>query len=223
MDLIENLPNHGTKNLLIFDIFCKEASNSQQFVKVAAAGRHRGLNTIYNKHSLLYQSNLGRDMELQNTQIVQVPERCYTNQYIKSTSTSRISIKRMVSRRNISSYGILLIDLAPRLVDSLCSCSNSGSFPTKSYLPAAVETKFLDDEYTIRLYSPNISKIFHKTSKTIQSLLSKNFHSVSERMFSKPIRRRASRSSEKIRSEILKKKYFRVNTKKILYTKEQLF
>ena len=44
-ELIENLPNNGTKYLLIFDS-CEEISNSKQFVKVATAGRHRGLNTI---------------------------------------------------------------------------------------------------------------------------------------------------------------------------------
>ena len=46
-DLIENLPNNGTGYLLIFDDSCEEISNSKQFVKIATAGRHRGLNTIY--------------------------------------------------------------------------------------------------------------------------------------------------------------------------------
>ena len=45
-DLIENLSNNGTKSLLIVDDFCKEISNSKQFVKITTAGRHRGLNTI---------------------------------------------------------------------------------------------------------------------------------------------------------------------------------
>ena len=46
------------KYLLIFDGSCDEISNSKQFVKVATAGRHRGLNTIYKKHILLHQSKL---------------------------------------------------------------------------------------------------------------------------------------------------------------------
>ena len=69
-DLIENLPNNGTKYLLIFDDSCEEISNSKQFVKIATAGRHRGLNTIYIKHNLFHQSKLGRDVELKNTDIV---------------------------------------------------------------------------------------------------------------------------------------------------------
>ena len=110
-------------------------------------------------------------------------------------------------------YGQLLIDLTPKTVDSLRYCTNSGSIPTKSYLPAGIETKFLNDEYTIRLYSPNISKNFPKASKIIHSQLPKRFPSVSERVFSKPIKRRDSRSSERRRSKISKIN-FRTNTKK---------
>ena len=69
-ELIENLPNHGTKYLLIFDDSCEEISNSKQFVKIATAGRHRGLNTIYIKHNLFHQNKLGRDVELQKTHII---------------------------------------------------------------------------------------------------------------------------------------------------------
>ena len=109
-------------------------------------------------------------------------------------------------------HGHLLNDLTPKTVDSLRYCSNSGSVSTKFYLPAGMETKFLDDEYTIRLSSPYISKIFPKISKTLYSQLSKNFHSVSERVFSKSKKRRTSRSSERRRSKITKK-IFRTNTK----------
>ena len=110
-------------------------------------------------------------------------------------------------------YGHLLFDLTPKTVDSLTYCTNSGSVPTRFYLPAGIETKFLDDEHTIRLYSPNISKIFPKASKTIHSQLPKRFPSISERVFSKPIKRGASRSSERRRSKISKRN-FRTNTKK---------
>ena len=104
-DLIENLPNKGFKYLLIFDDSCEEISNSKQFVKIATAGRHRGLNTIYIKHNLFHQRELGRDVELQNTHIVlfKLLMGCFRNQYIKSTIRSRISIERVVSRCNIRS------------------------------------------------------------------------------------------------------------------------
>ena len=68
-ELIENLPKNGTKYLLKFDDSCEEISNSKQFVKVATAERHRGLNTLYIKHNLFHRSKLGRDVELQNAHI----------------------------------------------------------------------------------------------------------------------------------------------------------
>ena len=73
-------------------------------------------------------------------------------------------------------YGHLLNDLTPKTVESLRYCTNSVSVPLKFYLPPGTETKFLDDEHTIRLYTPNISTIFPKTSKTIHPPLSKKFH-----------------------------------------------
>ena len=69
-EFINSLKNDGTKYLLIFDDSCDEICSSKAFVKVATAGRHRGLSTIYIKHNLFHQSNLGRDVELQNTHIV---------------------------------------------------------------------------------------------------------------------------------------------------------
>ena len=69
-ELIENLLNNGTKYLLTLDDSCEEISNTKQFLQIATAGRHRGLNTIYIKHNLFHQSKLGRDVELQNTHIV---------------------------------------------------------------------------------------------------------------------------------------------------------
>ena len=62
-DLIENLFNNGTKYLLKFDDSCEAIPNSKQFVKIASAGRHRGLNTVYIKHNLFHQSKLKRDVD----------------------------------------------------------------------------------------------------------------------------------------------------------------
>ena len=46
-ELIENLPINRKKYLFTFDDACEEISNSKQFVIIATAGRHRGLNTLY--------------------------------------------------------------------------------------------------------------------------------------------------------------------------------
>ena len=45
-EFIQSLSNNGTKYLLIFDASCEEISSSKDFVKVATAGRHKGLITI---------------------------------------------------------------------------------------------------------------------------------------------------------------------------------
>ena len=92
----------------------------------------------------------------------------------------------------------------PKNFDSLRFCGSvclpAGSF----FLPAGAEAKFLVDENKIRLYFPSTSKIFAKTSKRIHFKLSERFHSVSERVFAKNIRWRASRFSERRRSKLSK-------------------
>ena len=110
-------------------------------------------------------------------------------------------------------YGHLLNDLTPKTVESLRYCTNSVSVPLKFCLPPGTETKFLDDEHTIRLYTPNISSIFQKTSKTIHPPLSKKFHSITQRMSSKLTTRRAKGSSKSRRSKISKRN-IRTHTKK---------
>ena len=110
-------------------------------------------------------------------------------------------------------YGHLLIDLTPKTVDSLRYCTNSGSVPTKFHLPAGTEIKFLDDEHTIRLYTPNIPKTFPKSSKTIHPPLSKKFHSIRQRMSSKLTTRRAKGSSKSRRTKISTRN-IRTHTKK---------
>ena len=50
LDLIDSLDNNGTNYLLIFDESCQEICNSRDFEKIAAAGRHRPLSTLYIKH-----------------------------------------------------------------------------------------------------------------------------------------------------------------------------
>ena len=69
-EFIDSLKNNGTKYLLMFDDSCEEIRNSKAFVDIATSGRHRVHSTIYIKHNLFHQSQLGRDVELQNTHIV---------------------------------------------------------------------------------------------------------------------------------------------------------
>ena len=69
-EYIDSIKNNGAKYLSVFDDFCDKICNSKAFVDIAITGRHRGLSTIYLKHNLFRQSKLGRDVELQNTDIV---------------------------------------------------------------------------------------------------------------------------------------------------------
>ena len=46
-EFIQSLSNNGTTYLLIFDDSYEEISSSKEFVKIATAGRHKGLSTIY--------------------------------------------------------------------------------------------------------------------------------------------------------------------------------
>ena len=39
-ELIQNLPNNGTKYLVFFNYSCEQISSSKEFVKIATAGRH---------------------------------------------------------------------------------------------------------------------------------------------------------------------------------------
>ena len=187
----------------------------RKFVKIATAGSHRGLNTIYVKHNLFHQSKLGRDVELNNTHIVSFKSPRVVLQI--NTLSQQLGLgsqlKEWYQDATSTTYGYLLIDLIPKTVDSLRYCTNSGSVPSKFYLPAGIETKFLDDEHTIRLYTPNISNIFPKTSKTIHLPLSKKFHSIPQRMSSKLTTRQAKGSSKSRRIKITKKK-IKTHTKK---------
>ena len=54
-EFIDWLKNNSTKYLLIFDDSCEKICNSKAFVDNAAAGRHRGLSTIYINQNLFHQ------------------------------------------------------------------------------------------------------------------------------------------------------------------------
>ena len=156
------------------------------------------------------QSILGRDFELQNTHIVlfKSPRDVLQINTLSQQLGLGSRLKEWYQDATSTPYGHLLIDLTPKTVDLLRYCTNSGSVPSKFYLPAGTETKFLDDEHTIRLYTPNISNIFPKTSKTIHPPLSKKFSKSS-----KLTTRRAKGSSKSRRSKISTRN-IRTRTKK---------
>ena len=132
-ELIENLPVNGKKYLLIIDGSCEEISSSKQFIKIAIAGRHRGLNSIIIKLNLFRQSKLGRDVELQNTHIFLFKPPRDVLQINATTRTTITTRSRITSQQQglesqleewyqdatFISYGYLLNDLTPKTVYSL--------------------------------------------------------------------------------------------------------
>ena len=151
-------------------------SNSKQFVKIATAGRHRGLNTIYIKHNLFQQSNLERDEKLQNTQRVLFKSPRDVLQIITISQQLGLGyqLKEWYQDATSVPYGQLLIDLNPKTVDSLRFCSNGGSVTTKVYLPSGVETSF----WTMSTQYVAILPIFQKFSLRLR----KNSFSIAQKI-----------------------------------------
>ena len=144
-ELIQNLPNNGTEYLLIFADSCEEISSSIEIVKIATAGRHKGLSTVYIKHNLFHQSRLGRDIELQNTHIVlfKSPRDVLQINTLSQQLGLGSQLKDWYTTATSVPYGLLVIDLTPKTVDSLRYCTNSGSTPSFfSYLKASNSLHF---------------------------------------------------------------------------------
>ena len=83
-------------------------------------------------------------------------------------------------------FGHFLIDLSPRTDDRLRYCTNSGSVPSKFYIPErSKHLRTLDDEHTKSLYSPSVPIAFPQMQKSLSSVLLKRVYPVSMRMHSK--------------------------------------
>ena len=180
-EFFDSLKNYGTKYLLIFDDSCEEICNSEAFIDIATARRHRGLSTIYIKHNLIHQSKLGRDVELQNTHLFLFKS---TRDVMPVTTLStqlRLGSELVDWCRDATSvpFGHLLIHLSPRTDDRLRYCTNTGSLPSKFHIPDRLnESKIWDDQHTKSLYSPSLPIIFAQMQKSFSSVLPKRVYPV---------------------------------------------
>ena len=78
------------------------------------------------------------------------------------------------------------MDLSPRTDDRLLYCTNSGSVPSKFYIPERLKhLRTLDVEHTKFLYSPSVPIAFPKMQKSLSSVLPKRVYPFSLRMHSK--------------------------------------
>ena len=192
-EFIDSLKNNGTKYLLTFDDSCEEICNSKPFVDIAIAGRHRGLSTVYIKHNLFHQSKLGRDVKLQNTHIVLFKSPRDVMQITTLSTQLGLGSELVDWYRDATSvpFGHLLIDLSPRTDDRLRFCTNSGSVPSKFYIPDRLShLRTLDDEHTKIFYSPSVPIVFPQMQKPFSSVLPKRVYPFSMRMHSKSAQRK---------------------------------
>ena len=187
-EFIDSLKNKGTIYLLIIDNSCEKICDSKAFVDIATAGRHRGLSTIYIEHNLFHQNKLGRDVELQNTHIDLIKFSLDRMQVTTLSTQLGLGSEILDWYRDATSvpFGRLLVDLSPRTDDILRYCTNSGSVPSKYYIPERLKhLKTLDNEHTKFLYSPSVPIAFPQVQKPLSSVLPKRVYPVSMRMHSK--------------------------------------
>ena len=197
--------------MLIFDDSCEEICNSKPFADIATAGRHRGLSTIYIKHNLFHQSKLRGDVELQNTHIV-LSKPLRDVMQVATLSTQLVLGSELVDwYRDATSvpFGHLLIDLSSQTDDRLRYCTNSGSVPSKFYIPERLmQLATLDDEHTKFLYSPSVPLAFPQMQRPLSSVLHRRVYPVSMRMHSKSAQRKLASHKKTSRSKVSKRSYY---------------
>ena len=225
-DFIDSLKSNGTIYLLIFDDSCEEICNSKAFVDIATAGRHRGLSTIYIKHNLFHQNILGRNVELQNTHIVLFKSPRDVMQVTTLSTQLGLGSELVDWYRDATSvpFGHLLIDLSPRTDDRLRYWTNSGSVPSKFFIPERLKLlRTLDDEHTKSLYSPSVPIAFPQAQKSLSSVLPKRVYPVSMRMHSKSAQRKLASHKKTSRGKISRRSLFIVAKKNNLEAKKKAF
>ena len=222
--LCKELIFDGTKYLLKLDDSCEEICNSKAFVDIATAGRHRGLSTIYIKHNLFHQSKLGRDVELQNTHIVLFKSPRDVMQVTTLRTPLGLGSELVDWYQDATSvpFGHLLIDLSPRTDDRLRYCTNSGSVPSKFYIPERLKhLRTLDDEYTKSLCSPSVPIAFPQMQKSLSSVLSIRVYPVFMRMHSKPAQRKLANHKKTSRGKVSRRSLVTIAKKNNLEAKKK--
>ena len=100
-------------------------------------------------------------------------------------------------------FGHLLIDLSPRTDDRLHYCTNSGSVPSKVYIPERLKPlRTLDDEHTKSHYSPSVPIAFPQMQSSLSSVLPKRVYPVSMRMHSKSTQRKLANHKKTSRGKV---------------------
>ena len=119
-------------------------------------------------------------------------------------------------------FGHLLIDLSPRKDDRLRYCTNSGSVPSKFFIPERLkQLRTLDDEHTKSLYSPSVPIAFPQMQKSLPSVLPKRVYPVSMRMHSKSTQRKLANHKKTSRGKVSRRSLVTLAKKNNLEAKKK--
>ena len=193
--------------MLIFEDSCEHIRNSKAFVVVPTADRHRGLSTTYTKHNVFHQIKLGREVELQNLHIVLFKPPRVVMQISTLSAHLGLGSELVDWYRDATSilYGQFLIDLSPRTDNKLRYFTDTGSIPSKFFIPDRLkQSEILDDEHTKAFYSPSVPIIFPQMQKGFPSVLPKRVCPVSLRMHNKSAQRKAAKHNKTSRDKVSK-------------------
>ena len=207
-------------------ILVRRFAIQKAFVDIATAGRHRGLSTIYIKHNVFHQSKLGRDVELQTTHIVLFKSPRDVLQVTTLGTQLGLGSELVDWYRDATSvpFGHLLIDLSPRTDDRLRYCTNSGSVPSKLFIPERLKhLRTLDDEHTKSVYSPSVPIAFPQMQKPLSSVLPKRVYPVSMRMHSKSAERKLASHKKTSRGKVSRQSLVTSNLEEQFGSKEETF
>ena len=119
-------------------------------------------------------------------------------------------------------FGHLLIDLSPRTDDRLRYCTNSGSVPSKFYIPERLKhLRTLDDEHTKSLYSLSVPIAFRQMQKSLSSVLPKRVHPFSMRMHCKSTQRKLANHKKTSRGKVSRRRLVTIAKKNNLESKKK--
>ena len=106
-------------------------------------------------------------------------------------------------------YGHLLMPThrwSPRKTDRLRFCRNTGSTPSKFYIPDQLEqSKILVDEHTKSFYSPSAPLIFPQMKTSFPPILPKIFYPVSLRMHNESAQTKPAKHNKTSRGKFSKR------------------
>ena len=119
-------------------------------------------------------------------------------------------------------FGQLLIDLSPRTDDRLRYCTNSGSVPSKFYIPERLKhLRTLDDEHTKSLYSPSVPIDFPQMPKPLSSVLPKRVYPFSMRKHGESTQRKLASHKKTSRGKISRRSLVTIAKKNNLEAKKK--